>query len=263
MSESHAASYLRRLIPRNASYKEFFETYVLNSYTESVLTQAACEDARKYVYNAVVSFLGGVAALHTQQAGWAITKMYYAAFYVGRAALCRARHVIFHVPKESGKGYTQYEILLNAGQGAKVITSSPSTHKLVALRFQQKGYPVFMTGLTIDGVDPLLWLMDQREYWQYRAGRFPDPDFPSILEQFDVRKAQRLLAEYAEDSKGLYLSDPDHAVIAIPFRLVQWALSLESLVSPGIVDIEDVNYLRQRCCIGKQMLSTLSQYFKP
>jgi hypothetical protein len=262
MLESSAGKYLRELIPLKTKPKEFFSSYVLNLDSASVLIQSASEDARKYVYNAVVSFLAGISGLHNQQAGWTVTKMYYTAFYIGRAALCRARHVIFHIPKESGKGYTQYEIIVEAGQRANIVSSPPSTHKLVAQRFQQTGYPVFMRGLTIDGIDPLLWLMDKREYWQYRSARFPDPESPSILEKFDTRKAQRLLAEYIDDSKGVYLSDPDHAIISIPFRLVQWALSIDSLLSPGIVNVEDVTYLRKRCCIGKQTLSSISQYLK-
>lgn len=262
MSESSAGSYLRGLIPKTTKYKAFFGAYVLDAHDESILAQSAREDARRYVYNAVVSFLGGIAGLHTQQAGWAVTKMYYTAFYIGRAALCRARHVIFHVPKESGAGHTQYEIQVIAGQRATVVAKSPSTHKLVALRFKQKGYPIFMRGLTIEGIDPLLWLMDQREYWQYRAARFPDPDFPRILNQVDTKKAQRLLAEYAADSKGVYLSDPAHAVVSIPFRLVQWALSTDSLLSPGVVDSDDVSYLRKRCCVGRQTLSSISQHLQ-
>ncbi len=259
MSESSVGRYLRGQIPHGIVPKVFFSTYVLNSDAASALALAANEDARKYVYNAVVTFLSGIAGLHTQQVGWTVTKMYYTAFYIGRATLCRTRHVIFHVPKESGKGHTQYEIRVNVGQGAEIVSKTPSTHKLVALRFQQNGYPAFMRGLTIDGIDPISWLMDKREYCQYRAARFPDPDIPGILDKFDTRKAQRLLMEYAADSKGVYLSDPDHAVISIPFRLVQWALSEESLLSPGIVDIGDIAYLRKRCCIGKQTLNSISQ----
>jgi hypothetical protein len=214
------------------------------------------------VYNAVVSFLGGIGGLHTQQAAWAVTKMYYAAFYVGRAALCRGRHVIFHVPRQGGDGHTQYEIRIAVGQKAIMVDKPPSTHKLVALRFQQSGYPVFMRGLTIDGVDPIRWLMDQREYWQYRAGRFPDPDLPTVLDQIDTTRVQRLLAEYAADRTGVYLSDPTHAVVSVPFRLVEWALSLESLLSPGVVSTEDLRYLRKRCCIGSQTLTSIGRHLE-
>ena len=260
MSGSNAGKYLLGRVPTGDEPKVFFSAYILDTVAESLLIKYAREDARQYVYNAVVSFLGGIGGLHTHQAAWTVTKMYYTAFYVGRAALCRARHVIFHVPRHGSNGHTQYEIRIAVGQKAKVVDKPPSTHKLVAFRFQQIGYPVFMRGLTIDGIDPINWLMDQREYWQYRAGRFPDPDLPTILDQIDTTKAQRLLAEYSADRTGVYLSDPAHAVVSVPFRLVEWALSMESLLSPGVVDAEDLRYLRRRCSIGSQMLTSIGRH---
>jgi hypothetical protein len=107
-----------------------------------------------------------------------------------------------------------------------------------------------------------MWLMNQREYWQYRAGRFPDPDQPNILDQIEPRKIQHLLVDYTNDTKGIYLADPAHAVVSVPFRLVTWALSEDSLLSPGIVDTEDIRYLEKRCCIGRQTLSAISQHLR-
>jgi hypothetical protein len=261
MTGSASGNYLLNRIPPAANSKTFFGGFVLSAGDEATLLAAARVDTRKYVYNAVVSFLGGISGLHTQQSAWAITKMYYTAFYIGRAALCRSGRVIFHVPKQGGSGHTQYEIQIVAGAQATVVDKIPSTHKLVARRFQQIGYPAFMRGLTIDGADPFMWLMDQREYWQYRSGRFPDPYSPNILDQIDVDKAQRYLAEYAADTTGLYLSDPAHAVVAVPFRLVIWALALEPLLLAGVVDAEDISYLRKRCLVGKQVLGAIGQYF--
>jgi hypothetical protein len=259
MYENCAGNYLIKRIPTGVSAKDHFASYTLDSTAASELAILASEDARRYLYNAVISLLGGIAGLDTQQAGWTVTKLYYCAFYVGRSSLCRTGLVIFHVPKPSGSGHTQYEIQASAGKQAAVVSKPPSTHKLVADRFQVL-YPPFMRGLTIDGLDPLLWLMDQREYWQYRSARFPDPDSPQILIKFDVKKAQRLLEEYANDKTGLFLSDPDHALVSVPFRLVRWALSLDSLSSSSVIDTEHIAYLKKRCHIGKQTITAISNY---
>jgi len=259
-SGNNAGNFLLGRVPTGTTAKLFFSTYTLNAADEAALAASAHEDARMYVYNAVVSFLGGMTGLQTQQAAWTVTKMYYVAFYIGRAALCRAGHVIFHAPKDGGNGHTQYEIQVRVGERASIVNKIPSTHKLVAFRFNKIGYPAFMRNLQIDGVDPIMWLMEQREYWQYRARRFPDPDFPSILDQIDPDKVQRLLAEYAADSKGVYLADPSHAVVSVPFRLMAWALGIESLLSPGVVDAEDLSYLRRRCNLGRQKLMAIEQY---
>lgn len=262
MSQSSCGTYLLGLIPSGVTAKDHFVSFTVNSHSESVLRGYACEDARRYIYNSVVSFLGGIGGLYTQQAAWAVTKLYYSAFYVGRAALCRADRVIFHAPKPFGSGHTQYELIVRAGQKATVASNPPSTHKLVAHRFQAAGYPGFMAALEIDGQDPFQWLMEQREYYQYRISRFSDPQMPDVLAKFDTTRAQRLLAEYAGDSTGLYLSDRDHALLAIPFRLITWALSYEPLTTDGVIDEDDLEYLRKRCQIGNQILTGIKTLLK-
>jgi hypothetical protein len=255
-----AAHYLLDRIPTGVTAKTFLKTHPLTSTDVAILAAAAQEDARRYVYNAVVSFLSGIGSLRVQHAAWAVTKMYYTAFYVGRAALCRSSYLIFHAPVESGKGYTQYELDLVTGQRAVLVDKIPSTHKLVAKRFRERCYPRFIAGLTIDGIDPIAWLMAQREYWQYRSVRFSDPDFPETLDQIDINKVQRFLAEYSADTKGLYLSDPTHALLAVPFRLLEWSLSTGSLVSPGIVEAEELAHLRKRCRVGDLNLNAIGRF---
>lgn len=261
MPRSSAGSFLLGRIPSSIRAKEYFQNYVLDAHAETALKRAAREDARNYVYNAAISFLSAMGGLRTQQAGWAITKLYYCAFYIGRASLCRADHIIFHAPKFPANGNTQYEIKILAGQRA-AVTKNPSTHKQVAIKFQQFGYPPFMRGLTIDSTDPISWLMDKREYWQYRAARFPDPDFPQILDKIEMNKTQRLLEEYSTDTSGVYLADPAHAILSVPFRLLIWALSQGSLISPGCISEKDIMYLRKRCHVGKHTLTTISRHLK-
>src|ERR1700741_3873957 len=169
MPESSCGTYLLGLIPSGTPAKQYFSHFTVNAASESVLKSMAKEDARRYIYNAVISLLGGLSGLRTQQAAWAVTRFYYTAFYIGRAALCRSDRIIFHVPKPSGSsGHTQYELMIHAGEHA-TVSKIPSTHKLVANRFRELGYPPFMAGLSVNGLDPFNWLMGQREDWQYRA----------------------------------------------------------------------------------------------
>jgi hypothetical protein len=260
-SGSSTGNYILKRIPIGAKAKIFFQSYVVSAADQSVLSAAAKEDAQRYVYNGVLSFLGGISGLRGHHAAWTVTKMYYSAFYIARASLCRNGHLIFHVPKDGSSGHTQYELKAVAGQQA-AVAGIASTHKLVATRFQQMGYPTFMRSLTIDGSDPLLWLMEQREFWQYRSGRFSDPDSPNTLDQIDIDRMQRFLAAYDEDNVGVYLSDPAHALIAIPFRLLTWALSVDPLRTATVVTEEDIAHLRKSCLVGKQQVTALSRYFQ-
>lgn len=256
---SRAGNYLLSLIPQGVSGKQFFKSRTLSASDVSTLSLATREDGYGYAYNAVVSFLAALSALNRRYGGWAITEMYYSAFYIARASLCRQGRIIFHVPKEHGDGYTQFELKNSAGE-VPFIPKIPSTHKLVATRFREAGYPHFMSSLEVDGNDPMDWLMEQREAWQYRAPRFCDPDFPDILKQFDEQKPQKLLSAYDNDSSGIYLADPQHAVVAIPFRLITWYVSTSPLAAAGTFQSEDLAFLRRSCMSGKNPLTAISRY---
>jgi hypothetical protein len=258
-SGSNAGNFLLGRIPLGTKPKAFFLGYVLAANDAAQLLDCCRHDGRIYVYNAVASFLSALWGLQTQQAAWAVTKLYYSVFYIGRAALSRSGHVTFHALKDGGIGYTQYEMSVRAGERAIIVDKIPSTHKLVAQRFAQYGYPPFMRGLTIDGQDPIAWIMDQREYWQYRCGRFPDPELPLALENVEPEKIQRLLTAYSTDKSGIFLADPAHAIVAVPFRLVEWALGVEKLATPGVIDDGDIAYLRKHCSVGKQKLNPIER----
>lgn len=260
MPQSSCGTYILNQIPAGIPSRVYFAGYIVSAAAATQLHHCALEDARRYVYNGTASLLSAISGILTQQSAWSITKLYYAAFYFGRAALCRLDHIIFHAPRLPGTGFTQYEVKAKAGQQVSIVSNPPSTHKLVATRFSQYGYPPFMTGLVVDGMDPFQWLMEKREYWQYRAARFPDPDYPPELDKFDIRRAQRLLDEYSQDTKGVYLSDPAHAIISIPFRLAVWALSQESLISAGTASEDDIKYLQSRCHVGKQTLTAIKRH---
>jgi len=257
---SRSGNYLLGLIPSGSQGKSFLETYTITSADQATLVLAAREDSFKYAYNGLVSFLAGLAALDKRQAGWAITEMYYSAFYIARAALCTEPRVIFHVPKGTGSGHTQFELRISAGEMPSV-SNIPSTHKLVSARFRLR-YPAFMASLVVDGADPIDWLMEQREAWQYRAPRFSDPEFPDILKQFDLQKVERLLNAYDMDISGIYLADPEHALVAIPFRLVTWFIKKSPLAASGVFQPEDIKFLRKSCVTGGTKLTTISRYLE-
>jgi hypothetical protein len=255
---SRSGSYLLGLIPSGSQGRTFLESYTISKSDQSTLELTAREDSIKYAYNGLVSFLAGLAALDKRQAGWAITEMYYSAFYIARAALCTEPRVIFHVPKVAASGHTQFELRVSAGE-VPSVSKIPSTHKLVSARFRTR-YPAFMASLVIDGADPIDWLMEQREAWQYRAPRFPDPEFPEILKQLDSQKVERLLNAYDTDTTGIYLADPEHALVAVPFRLVTWFIKSFPLAASGVFHEEDFKFLRKSCMVGGTKLTTISKY---
>jgi hypothetical protein len=259
MAETSCGRFLLDRVPAGIQPKAFFANYRLDENSTNALRLASLDDARRYTYNAATSLLAAFNALRSTEFAWAVTKLYYSAFYSGRAGLCRVNHVIFHAPILGSSGFTQFELAVAKGNVPKVVDKPPSTHKLVAKRFSETGHPSFMSSLEIDGKPPLNWLMENREYWQYRAARFPDPDCPDLFVHFEQKKANRLLEEYYTDSSGIFISDPEHAMIALPFRLVAWCLEQDALTSHGVVSNTDRDYLRKRCHMGQFTLSRIKQ----
>ncbi len=254
-SDHHAANYMLGLVPASAKPKDFLKAYSLKAIDVSTLQASSMQDARCYVYNACASFLGGLGSFWRQEAVWTVVKMYYTVFYLSRASLCWKGQLVFHAPKEAKGGHTQFQLKILPGASPEVSAELPSTHKLVANLFKRSGYPAFMGSLQIASEDPIYWLMQQREYWQYRSARFSDPDFPDVLAKLDPGKLSLLLETYSKDTSGVYLADESHALVSLPFRLLEWALDSHALLSPGVVDDMDLRYLRGRCRIGGQQLS--------
>lgn len=257
-SDYNAANYMLGLVPANAQPKAFLETYALTAGDVSTLNLASVQDARRYVYNGCVSFLSGLGSFCEQESVWTVTKMYYTVFYLARASLCRDKSLIYHVPKET-VGHTQLSLKVVLGAKSKVESKIPSTHKLVAARFKEAGYPSFMQGLQIAGLDPIEWIMSQREHWQYRCGRFPDPDFPDALASLNPKKVSQYLEAYSRDATGVFLADESHALVSLPFRLLEWSLAKQTLASPGVVEKGDIRYLKGQCRIGKQQVSAIER----
>ncbi len=258
-SDYCATNYVLQLVPKSSPAHLYLRDRILGAEEADKLRIAAAEDARRYLYNGCASFLGAMQSFHKQEAVWTITKMYYAVFYMMRAALCRSNFIIFHVRKGNSSTHTQFTLSILDGAKPELTPDFPSTHKLVAKVFKDSGYPAFMTGLQVGGDDPIQWLLQQREYWQYRCGRFPDPEYPDALAALDPAKLSLLLETYSGDNTGAYLSDPAHAMVALPFRLLDWSMAAASFLMKGIVDQEDVNHLRRQCRISKQKLSAVDR----
>ncbi len=260
-SDYCATNYLLQLVPKSSPAHLYLQTRTLSQPEADSLRTAAAEDARRYLYNGCVSFLAAMQSFHKQEAVWTVTKLYYAVFYMMRAALCRSNFIVFHVPKGTSTVHTQFTLSILQGSKPEV-SDTPSTHKLVAKLFKDAGYPTFMKNLQIGGADPVQWLLHQREYWQYRCGRFPDPEFPDALAGLDAAKLPLLLETYAGDATGAYMSDPGHALIALPFRMLHWSMAAASFVMEGVVDEEDIKHLRRKCQLPKQKLTAVDRLLR-
>jgi hypothetical protein len=118
-----------------------------------------------------------------------------------------------------------------------------TTHGCVLERFAVSFSRDFFLSQEIDLTSPLVWLMNRREEVNYRFSRFTEPMTPRYFKFAVAEDLRKLLTTYT--SNDVYVFDPDHAMVAFPFRLM---LDVRSrLFSRGIDPLrkEESDFLSQ------------------
>ena len=182
----------------------------LNTTERGQLELCLNGDAKNYYQAAVVSLIDGLRSISVGFFSWSVVKLYYCVFYALRTRLALAGECIFY---DSGK--PRY---LTTSPGFTVKKLSGTTHKCVLDRFSESFPRDFFLSQDIEAMPPLMWLMERREDVNYRIARFTEPISPSYLAFAANNKLRSVLSTYQSDD--VYVFDPDHAMVALPFRLM-------------------------------------------
>lgn len=169
------------------------------------------EDAESYCQAAIVSFCDALRGLSQGMYSWATVKLYYSAFYSLRARLAISGVCLFY-------DGTRGRIVTTDASSVVVAARSPSTHKTVFARFRTQFPNDRFISQTIGTIDSLDWLVQKREEANYGQGRFSEPVAPQHLLGPTSHDFHHWLAAYLTDD--LYIHDEDHAMVALPFRLL-------------------------------------------
>lgn len=212
----------------------------LNPATAATLELNLNEDAKSYLYSALVSVGDAVQAIQHDLFSWATVKLYYAVFYALRAALAANKYaILYHVVGQKGTPYR-----LRAMSGEAPAKLSGNTHKVV---LQQYGihFPGAPMVTQLIGVDkPFDWMMDRREEVNYKNAKFEEPDVPIFFRKISAEKIRHLLAAYISDNSARFAFDPDHAILALPIAAIQAANAAFAAKAPPIEFTEnDASFL--------------------
>lgn len=232
-----AQAYIRNnLLPGTPSVS-LVESYTLNLSASNSLLNHLKSDAISYTYSATVSIGDAVLGARRKLFTWATVKLYYAAFYALRALLALNSVCIFYV------GTKPYSMEVRPGQAA--TKRDGQTHKVVLNEFKNRNIEPFLLSQQIDLEDPLEWLMERREEANYKNARFCEPNIPPHFKKIVDFGLRQSLKEYILDNSGLYVFDPDHAILAYPLKTLQ--ILYAKIVSPGGFTFRDdeVSYLCQ------------------
>jgi hypothetical protein len=182
----------------------------LDPVERSALELRLREDAKDYYQSAVVSFVDGLRSIPAGFCSWATVKFYYSAFYSLRSRLALSGECIFY----DGTKPRSVSVV----PGAVVTALNGTTHKCVLARFASAfPYDSFLSQ-EIATCKPLEWLVDRREEVNYKQSRFSEPAYSAYLSYAAKTDARKMLSAYLSDD--VYIHDPDHALVAFPFRLL-------------------------------------------
>jgi hypothetical protein len=206
---------------------------VLDPMERGALELRLNEDAKDYYQSALVSFVDGLRSIPLGFFSWATVKFYYSVFYALRSRLALGGECVFY------EGKSPRTISIVPGSVASGLKGT--THKCVLGRFSV-AYP-FDSFLSqeISAIKPLDWFVNHREEVNYIQSRFSEPISPDYLSYAARTGARQMLSSYLSDD--VYIHDPDHAMVAFPFRLL---IDLRSrLLNRGLKPLvqSEVNFL--------------------
>lgn len=195
---------------------------VLTAVQARSLSAALAEDAKGAIYSAVVSIADAFSSLQRGYFSWATVKLYYACFYLSRAALARRGFCIFYVGKSP--------FYLEAKPGCSPVSQGGNSHTVVTSLYKRHVLGGVINAQPLDGLHAFDWMADRREDVNYREIRFSDPIVPAWFSNVDTYGVRRLIGDYLADP-FLYAFDTSHAMVALPLAALQDECNSSSMFS--------------------------------
>lgn len=214
--------------------------FALNPATAGTLELELTEDAKSYLYSAVVSVGDAIQGIEREMFSWSTVKLYYAVFYALRAVLAAHRYaILYHVVGQKGTPY-----LLKAASGQAPAKLNGNTHKVVLQQYTAHFPNAPMVTQLIGFDKPFDWMMNRREEINYKNARFYEPDAPPFFKKIASDNLRQLVSAYIKDDGVTFAFDPDHAILALPIAAIQAAkTAFLAKVPPAVLKEDDAKFL--------------------
>jgi hypothetical protein len=212
----------------------------LNPQMANTLSLELVEDARSYLYSAVVSIGDAAQAVQREMFSWSTVKLYYALFYALRSVLAvHGYAILYHANGQKSSPYR-----LKAASGESPIKLSGNTHKVVLQQYAAAFPNASMVSQRIALDKPFDWMMNRREEVNYKNSRFCEPGAPPFFRQIVAVKLRQSIGAYIDDRGQNFAYDQDHAILALPIAAVQVAIAAFAAHVPQIrMADEEVRFL--------------------
>ena len=87
--------------------------------------------------------------------------------------------------------------------------------------------------------------MNLREDANYKTARFVEPNIPAHFSKLSQFGARKVCQSYLEDKTGIYIFDPDHAILAYPLSLIKKSHEEFKLQGLSTLKKEDMVFLQK------------------
>lgn len=208
---------------------------VLSAAQSVSLGAALIDDSKGSIYSAMVSIADAFAGLQRGCFSWATVKLYYACFYLAKAALARRGFCVFYIGRSPH--------YLEAKAGSAPISQAGNSHTVITSLYKSYISHGIINAQPINGIHAFDWMAERREDVNYKDLRLSDPLVPKWLASVDKLGLRRTLGDYLADP-SLYAFDESHALVALPLA----ALLDEFKSSVGFIGLglngNDIAYLK-------------------
>ncbi|MFA0323088.1 hypothetical protein AB4519_01655 [Vibrio splendidus] len=226
--------------------KETVLNHSLTMVQANKLKRELYKDGLDYLYSSIVTFASALSSIEQGFYSWPTVKLYYSAFYALRAQMAFDNICVFYV------GNKPYSI--KAFQNESPVKEAGNTHKCVIDSHKRYYASSDIHNQQIDLTLPFSWLTLLREQANYKKPKYCEPNPPEHLKAFTsgATTTRDRLCSYVNDIQNLYTYDKDHAVVAMPLKTIDNAIS--SLKQSGS------QFAEEDLCYIESLLTTEQQF---
>lgn len=223
-----------------------FPNFIVNDSAKEILTNLAISDSRNYFFNGLLTFAEAIEGLKKGNYSWSVIKFYYSVYYFLRASMYVKGIIFIHQ-----KGIYRLELKKNEKPLKKNGRGYNSDHQGTINHFIDlySNSDILLSNM-IEDVETYKWLLDKREYVNYRIGRFSEPvkyDFYSyyISKNFKQNYKDIIINEINDNYINCF--QPETALLAIPVkRLIATFNDLNSSIPlKSVLSLQQYTLIKQ------------------
>jgi hypothetical protein len=216
-----------------SSFKGKVENWSIDNSNIDRVRLCVQADINSYFFKAFQSFAQALHEISRKKYAWSIVKLYYTTFYLLRCEILLSGNIIIRCK-------SMYYVKIAVGE--KPVRFNPNKYKgdhQLTIALEEKLYKSYelqdpILDNKLDGENPYMWIMGNRDRVNYQMKDFSDPVCDPILNKafayFQDNDILSLLRFYNDNDYSICF-DMDHAILAIPYKKL---LSIYRSVSTAI-----------------------------